>query len=183
MTNDEEVPCIRYVKGDARTVPFDRDAPRVPHLVHIVNDIGKWESGFAAGLAEVHPVAKDEYLRWYADRHRTDEYYTPFELGNIRFVKVGYEQWVVNLIGQHSRIQDGEEKPIRYDAVRKGLATLAHACLYEDDDAEGRLRGEIHMPRIGTGRARGDWSEIEKIIKEEVISRGIFVTVYDWDES
>ena len=178
MTTDAK---IHYVTGDATRDPFHSEAEGPPFLVHIVNDVGKWESGFAAALSEVWPQAKERYLEWYEERSRTDKWAVPFELGAIQWVKVGYEEFVVNLIGQHSRIQDGEEKPIRYDAVRKGLAALAVAALYEDenDEEEPWLRGQIHMPRIGCGRARGEWSEIEKILQEEVIARGIYVYVYD----
>jgi hypothetical protein len=35
------------------------------------------------------------------------------------------------------------------------------------------------MPRIGTGRGGGKWEVIEPMIMEELVQRGVTVTVYD----
>ena len=40
------------------------------------------------------------------------------------------------------------------------------------------MRASIHMPRIGTGLAQGDWSLIEPIIQDTL--EGLNVFVYDF---
>ena len=40
-------------------------------------------------------------------------------------------------------------------------------------------KASVHMPRIGCGLAGGKWELIEQIIKEELITKEIAVTVYD----
>jgi hypothetical protein len=35
------------------------------------------------------------------------------------------------------------------------------------------------MPRIGCGLAGGKWEEVGKIVEEELVNRGVTVTVYD----
>ena len=61
--------------------------------------------------------------------------------------------------------------PIRYEAIREGLANVREWC---------RINGaSIHMPRMGAGLAGGDWAVIERIIVEELTMFGFDVTVYD----
>ena len=40
-------------------------------------------------------------------------------------------------------------------------------------------QASVHMPRIGAGLAGGNWSTIEKIIKDTLVAAGIEVNVYD----
>lgn len=76
------------------------------------------------------------------------------------------------MIGQHGIYKDSKGlPPIRYDAVRQclkevALFTIAH-------------KASVHMPRIGCGLAGGKWELMEQIIKEELITKEIAVTVYD----
>ena len=59
---------------------------------------------------------------------------------------------------------------MRYEAIRKGLQRVA---------AKARQLGaSVHMPRIGCGLAGGQWEEVAKIV-EELVNRGVPVTVYD----
>lgn len=55
--------------------------------------------------------------------------------------------------------------------MREGLARVARFA--------GQHAATIHMPRIGTGLAGGDWEEVSQVIREELIAKGIPVTVYD----
>ena len=80
--------------------------------------------------------------------------------------------WVANLIGQHGLRSSGEVPPIRYEAVREGLRRVAEFAA-----AHGAT---VHMPRIGCGLAGGSWDLIAPIIEEEVVGKGLDVTVYDF---
>ena len=57
------------------------------------------------------------------------------------------------------------------DAVRQCLKEVA---LFAIDH-----KASVHMPRIGCGLAGGKWELMEQIIKEELITKEIAVTVYD----
>ena len=68
-----------------------------------------------------------------------------------------------------------EVPPIRYDALRKGLERLEE--ILSRRDGSRRLINDldkkpypgdyqIHMPRIGTGLAGGDWDLIEPIVAD-----------------
>lgn len=155
--------AIQYVIGDA-TRPLINDA-RV--LVHICNDVGRWGKGFVLAISQRWRLPEQQFKAWY--RGETGQ---TFALGEVQFVEVERALWIANLVGQHGLAsKQSTEPPIRYDAVRIGLAKVrAHAV------AE---RASVHMPRIGCGLAGGRWEEIEPIIDSELTAHGVAVTVYD----
>ena len=67
----------------------------------------------------------------------------------------------------------GGVPPIRYQAIRDGLAKVAEFAVEHG--------ASVHMPRIGCGLAGGKWDEIEPLIAEELSASGVIVTVYDFD--
>jgi len=155
---------IKYVTGDA-TKPFGTG---VRYIVHVCNDIGGWGRGFVLSLSMEHPNAEVAYRSWY--QQNDDEL---FELGRVQFVESKDNITVVNMIGQHGIFTKDGVPPIRYPAVRTCFHQVAKHALVTG--------ASIHMPRIGCGLAGGNWSEIEKLINEELISRGVEVCVYDFD--
>jgi hypothetical protein len=40
-------------------------------------------------------------------------------------------------------------------------------------------RASVHMPRIGSGQAGGNWDIIEELVDHHLCAQGIRVTVYD----
>ena len=153
---------ICYVIGDA-TQPQGTGA-RI--IVHICNDLGRWGKGFVLALSSRWAEREARYRAW----SRGDAE-VPFALGQVQFVAVGPALWVANVLGQHGIRQAGAVPPIRYDAVRAGLAKVAQFAQLHN--------ATIHMPRIGTGLAGGNWESISQVISEEICARGIAVTVYD----
>lgn len=150
---EEMSTMIRYVKGDA-TRP-DGDDCRL--IVHCCNNVSAWGAGFSGAVSRRWAAPEADFRRV---RNRL--------LGSVSFVPVDDAGlWVANLIGQDGI---GRSRPrVRYEAIKKGLATIATWC---DDHG-----ASVHMPRIGTGLAGGRWSEIEPLIERELL--GIDVTVYD----
>jgi O-acetyl-ADP-ribose deacetylase (regulator of RNase III) len=151
---------IAYVTGDA-TQPRG-DGPKI--IVHVCNDVGGWGRGFVVAVSRRWPEPERAYREWHRDG-------AGFALGATQFVAVSPGLWVANLIGQHGLRRSGGRPPIRYDAVRAGLAEVAAKA--------AELGASVHMPRIGAGLAGGSWPEIEQIINDEVTTRDIPVTVYD----
>jgi O-acetyl-ADP-ribose deacetylase (regulator of RNase III) len=153
---------IRYVIGDAT-----RPQGAGPHvIVHVCNDIGGWGRGFVVAVSRRWPEPERAYRAW--SRGHGD---APFALGQVQFVRVEEQLWVANLIGQHDIRPHGGTPPIRYPAVREGLARVAAFAQ--------RHGASIHMPRIGAGLAGGSWAEVSDIIRDELVGRGLAVTVYD----
>ncbi|WP_027483124.1 macro domain-containing protein [Deinococcus pimensis] len=156
---------LTYLVGDA-TKPEGTD-PRV--LVHVCNDQGHWGAGFVLALSKRHPEPERAYRAW-----AKGEGDLPFELGQVQYVPVESTLWVANLVGQHDiarKARPSDVPPVRYDAIREGLARVR--------DFAREHGASVHMPRIGAGLAGGDWTIIERVIREELTDQGVAVTVYD----
>ena len=113
------------------------------------------------------PQPEQRYRAW----HRGEESF-PFALGQVQFVQVDEHLWIANLVGQQGMTMRDGVPPIRYEAVREGLARIASKAK--------ELGASVHMPRIGCGLAGGKWEEIEPLIEHELIGKSISVCVYDF---
>jgi O-acetyl-ADP-ribose deacetylase (regulator of RNase III) len=152
---------IEYVKGDATSPPGEGNKI----IVHVCNDIGGWGRGFVTAISSKWKEPEENYRQWHSSKIN-------FDLGGVQFVRVEGNIWVANLIGQRD-IKSSKDgiSPIRYEAISKGLNNVA--------DKAKEIAGTVHMPRIGCGLAGGSWDKMEKIILEELVDKGIQVTVYD----
>jgi hypothetical protein len=121
----------------------------------------RWGLGFVLALSK----------RW----KEPEEFYrsVPIEelkLGNVQIVQVEPDIIVANMIGQHGigYSPDGQP-PIRYNAIRTALTAVNKLAV--------EIGATVHCPKFGAGLAGGNWSEIEKIIKETMT---VDVTVYEY---
>lgn len=176
---------INYVQGDA-TEPIG-SGNRV--IIHICNDKGGWGKGFVLALSAKWSRPESAYRNWYRIGETSfsileGNSYAPFELGQTQFVWVDGKLppageygsttdnlWVGNMIAQEGYRTRGSDIPLRYEALEQCLTTVARFAKQSN--------ASVHMPRIGTGLAGGDWSLIEPIINRTLLSIGIDVTVYD----
>ncbi len=149
---------INYVIGDA-THPAS-DGPKV--IVHVVNNLGRWNSGFVLAINKRWTKPRTKYQLWSKMPN--------FQLGGCQFVQVETDIWVANVVGQHQTIRENSS-PIRYEALREGLKKVADFCIENG--------ASYHSCRLGSGLARGSWPVIEDIIEDEIVNRGISATVYD----
>jgi O-acetyl-ADP-ribose deacetylase (regulator of RNase III) len=155
---------IAYIKGDA-TCP---QAKGVKIICHVCNDIGGWGKGFVLAISKRWIQPESEYRRWHAEGKQGG-----FLLGAVQFVQVEQYIWVANMIGQRGTKRGSSGPPVRYDAIAK--------CLFQVAIKGKELNASVHMPRIGCGLAGGDWSLIEPLIDQQLISCDIPVTVYDFE--
>lgn len=169
---------LKYVNGDA-TVPQGIQSLSV--IAHLCNNKGKWGAGFTGALSARWPQPEMEYRRWFADGvhqgFRGGQ--TRFELGQIQIVPVYAMRGgapcivVANMIAQNGINKKGQNKcRVDYDALATALGEVREYLAWKDD-------GSVHMPRIGTGLACGDWSAIEPLIRLQLVEFGIDVTVYN----
>lgn len=180
---------IQYKIGDATDpqLPESSSLPANLIIAHICNDVGGWGKGFVLALSRRYPDAEKAYRQWYKLKvnplptpttpKKEAEAEEPFELGQVQFVPVRQSEtsqiWVVNMLAQHGIANaKSKAKPIRYEALAKCLATVAKVSLELPNSS-------LHMPRIGTGLAGGDWAEVTTLISREVLSHNISVTIYD----
>jgi O-acetyl-ADP-ribose deacetylase (regulator of RNase III) len=79
---------------------------------------------------------------------------------------------VANMIAQRGIRHDmNAPRAVDYHALRSCLDQVGQIAVLND--------ASIHMPRIGCGLGGGTWDEVEPIIQDTLVSRGIDVTVYD----
>lgn len=175
---------IHYLVGDA-TAP-QGGGPKI--IAHVCNDMGGWGRGFVLQLSRRWPLSEEAYRFWYrsprqdlsvhttyaipgADHQRLDgeSWEGEFALGNTQLVAVEPTIFIANMIAQRGYKTVTGQIPLRYDALRGCLSKLAKKA--------AQLTATVHMPRIGTGLAGGNWNEIEPIIQEEL--NDIIVYVYD----
>lgn len=153
------------------TVVGDATAPggaRPGIIAHVCNDVGAWGKGFVLALSRRWPQPESEYRRWYRERADND-----FGLGAVQFVTVEDDLEVANMVAQHGLRRTAAAPPIRYDALANCLDTLAeHAA------ARGAT---VHLPRIGTGLAGGEWDRIQPMIEKALSARSVRGVVYILD--
>lgn len=153
---------INYLKGDA-TQPQTKGNKVI---AHVCNDLGGWGKGFVLAISKRWPEPEAAYRAWHRGRSKND-----FGLGAVQLVQVESYIWVANMVAQRGMKTGSNGPPIRYEAVRTCLKRLAV-------EVNG-LRASVHMPRIGCGLAGGRWEQVEPIILDELVSKGVEVTVYD----
>jgi hypothetical protein len=160
--------ALNYVIGDA-TEPQGA-GPKV--LAHCCNDLGRWGAGFVVALGRRWPITKKAYEAWYKSAHEIPGETTGrMGLGETQLVQVEDDTWVANIVGQHGvGMGSGGRAPIRYDALRKGLAAVCRWAIIH--------KAGVHMPKLGSGLAGGHWGNIEALVKAEIVDKGVPVTVY-----
>jgi O-acetyl-ADP-ribose deacetylase (regulator of RNase III) len=146
---------IHYIAGDATQ-------PQADHWViaHICNNIGAFGRGFAKELGNRYPVVKSSYLEMHRDFY--------FRLGQCQVVQVGRSKYVFNMIAQDGLPSRYNPNPLSLTALTECLAELNNFC-------KEIPHLNVHMPKIGTGLARGSWDQIEPIIEECITSVDVFV--------
>jgi O-acetyl-ADP-ribose deacetylase (regulator of RNase III) len=155
---------IEYVIGDA-TRPVG-DGNKI--IVHVANRAGAWGSGFVMALSRRWPEPERRYRAWARGYAVNDGAYIP--LGAVQYVPVDAGLVVANMIGQYGPAE-GHSPPICYDSLRECLQQVAARAL--------RTGALVHGPMFGAGLAGGDWRLIEQMIIEELIAKGVHVTIYE----
>ena len=151
---------IIYQKGDATDPIFLYDN-EVRIIIHICNNTNKWGKGFVMALSSRWPTIDQIYHKY------------PQILGTIQpLIKISEDLFVCNMIAQEGIKSVNSVPPIRYDALKSCLYSLAEIF-------KSFNKISIHMPRIGCGLAGGKWSQIKEIINDILITNGFNVVVYD----
>ncbi len=159
----EILSSIRFVRGDA-TAPVG-DGLKI--IAHVCNDIGAWGKGFVLAVSRRWSRPEEAYREWFAGGAKDG-----FALGQVQLVQVDPSIWVANMIGQRGIRRSASGPPIRYEALAQCLDQVAEKAL--------ELDASVHMPRIGCGLAGGEWSQVERLVQDNLSDRGVPVTVYDF---
>lgn len=136
--------------------------PRI--IAQIVNDkTPNWGAGFARAVRKKYPSIQKDFKEWAITNPNK------FSLGSIHTTIAYDDLYIVNMIAQHGYGESVKPR-IRYAALRDCLHRLKEVALGKS--------ASVHMPRIGTGYAGGNWSYILEMIDEMLVRHGIDVTIY-----
>ena len=146
---------LKYVKGDATNpVGYNNKI-----IAHICNNLGVWGAGFVLALSKKYPKA-EEYYRLLKD----------MRLGYTQFCFIGGGVIVANMIAQDGINSGKIEDRVDYPGLEECLNTVFEFAK--------RSQASVHMPKIGSGLAGGDWNKIEGLITECVKKYEVNCTVY-----
>ncbi|ESX24580.1 hypothetical protein X755_19875 [Mesorhizobium sp. LNJC405B00] len=151
---------LHFIHGDIlapRTIP--------PVIVcQLVNDRAlRWGGGVARQMAKRFPKAEAEFGEWMKSKPKAER------LGEVHYATTP-SFTLASLVAQEGFGPSGGTR-IRYQALAKAMATLADVT---------RHRGaSLHMPRLGTGGAGGDWEVVEALIRQNFDGLDKGVWVYD----
>lgn len=154
-----DLPSIRYLMGDA-TEPRGTGNKIVAHIVN--DESKKWGRGFGLTVSKKWPVVRAEFVKWVSQKN--------LKLGNSHLVNISDDLMVLSMVAQQGYGPSPTPR-LRYKHLRTCLEFLS--MMAQKNSAT------VHMPRIGTGYAGGDWRMISELIDEILIKHGIEVTVYD----
>ncbi|MCI4347408.1 MAG: ImmA/IrrE family metallo-endopeptidase [Thermoplasmata archaeon] len=157
----------RESPGEVVEVVGDALAPRGtgPRVVaQIVNDkTPNWGGGVSLAARNRFPAAQEDFRRWVAESPRN------LALGRTRASEVGGGVHLASMVAQHGYGESTKPR-IRYAALRE--------CLGQVRAYAERSGATVHMPKIGTGLSGGNWSIVSELIDEQLVSRGVRVTIY-----
>merc|ERR1712166_214705 len=95
-----------------------------------------------------------------------------FALGAVQLIELSHRLTLANMICQNGIKTGSKGAPVRYDAIGEALMAVgAHAA------SEG---ASIHMPRIGSGLAGGEWQKIESLLRAMLELYSVHVYVYEY---
>lgn len=153
---------ISYVTGDA-TEPPDSDRPGM--IVHVVNDGSRaWgRFGFAGQLATKYPRNASAFRNWTLARPDN------LRLGNAHILECGDRLSIASVVAQEG-FGPSDTPRLRYSGLRDGLKAVREEAI--------RAGAAVHMPRIGTGQAGGQWELVAEVVDEELCVHGVDVFVY-----
>lgn len=156
---------IYYHKGCAIEYAKEMAQTKKVLLMHGCNNIRAWGSGFVLALNKHWNRPMERYVRDHS-----------CVLGDIQYVKVEENLWVVNAITQngcgtdtiHHLDRHIETCPFKYDA-------LISCCRKVQSDInliEFNTNTEacVVMPKIGAGLGGGNWPVIARLIEDCITS-------------
>jgi O-acetyl-ADP-ribose deacetylase (regulator of RNase III) len=151
---------ITYLHGNA----LDPRGTGHKIIAHIVNDkTPNWGAGFPSVMKNKWPDVQKDFREWTLSNQKN------LSLGEIHATPIADDLTVIHMVAQHG--YGPSTKPrIRYAALRTCLDKLASFASSKS--------ASVHMPKIGTGQAGGNWFIVADLIDNALVRQNIAVTVY-----
>jgi O-acetyl-ADP-ribose deacetylase (regulator of RNase III) len=155
---------LRFIEGDA-TNPTGSS---MQYILQVCNDDGLYGAGFSGALSKRYPQVESEYRKFWRNK------FGKLKLGEIQVIQVKSDVAVINMIAQKGVVSKTNPIPLDLKALKE--------CLSKAGTEISDNSASAHMPRIGCGLAGGKWEDVQPLIEEELLKRGVNVTVYDLPE-
>lgn len=156
-----DVRPIRYVHGSV----LEPRGSGLRIICQVVNDKAvKWGGGVARKIGQKYPQAEEAFSAEMIKLKMGER------LGQVIFYQAEANTVVASMVAQEG-FGPSLFPRLRYTAIESGIRAIAGYAAEKS--------ASIHMPRIGTGAAGGEWNIIEELLEEEIIRKGVGVTVYD----
>jgi len=160
------VRSIHYVNGDASKAQYGKGKKII---AQVCNDMGRWGKGFVMAITDTwgkHPGKL--YRRWHKAGVEAQ-----FALGRVQVIALTDMIDLANIIGQNGIKTGSKGPPVRYEAIELGLdAVCVHAA---------SVNASVHMPRIGSGLAGGEWARIQLILEAMTKKHTVAIYVYEYN--
>jgi hypothetical protein len=124
-------------------------------IAHCCNNIGLFNKGFAKQIRIKYP---NVYTTFYSVPNR--------DLGEVNFARASNSLIIGNMISMNGVYREDNPHPLRLDFLE--------VCLQKVQSLSTHLDLPVHMPLIGSGLARGDWTTIRKIIERNCPSATVW---------
>lgn len=172
---------INYVNGDAITGKSQKPDCTCIYIAHLCNSRGLWGAGVSGIVGKRFPLSRYDYgkrIRCLGELSLGTNTYSNYFDKNPAIV-------VVNMIAQLDVNRYSTLPLVDYDKLRVCLVLLRDKIL-SDCEYDKKFRGkdanpELHMPKIGSGLAHGNWDIVNSIVREVFDNEcGINVYIFDW---
>jgi hypothetical protein len=139
-------------------------------IAQVVNNVGAFGAGLAAQTAKQYPEIKKHYRSWVGS--------STFKLGAVELCLLDREKpfdksrklAFALLCAQDGLPGNDNPQPIRYSMLAECIRKLGYFAK--------ELPAEVHMPRLGCGLGRANWSLVQPFV-EAFIPIEVPVFVYD----
>jgi Zn-dependent peptidase ImmA (M78 family)/O-acetyl-ADP-ribose deacetylase (regulator of RNase III) len=164
--DEEKTSNLTYWKGNA----LDPAVPGPKLIVHVVPDsVLNWGGrGFAAQVRKLYPSVHEQYKSWVREHFGSRP-----KLGSVHICRADTNIHIASVVAQRGH-GPGKMPRLKYKSLLDGLTKVTDEAL--------ERHASVHMPRIGTGHAGGDWRIVEELIEATLTHRSIPTYVYDVPE-
>jgi O-acetyl-ADP-ribose deacetylase (regulator of RNase III) len=152
---------IKYRHGSILDISY----PGRRIVCQLVNDKAiRWGGGIARRMAERYPEAEEHYASKMMIIPQSAR------LGSVIYSPLERDLTLASVVGQ-AGFGPSLFPRVRYEALERGLRDVSEFAIAN--------AASVHLPKLGTGAAGGDWGIVEEIIDNELVRKGLDVVVYD----
>ena len=167
---------LLYRQGNVAD-PCAVEGTRGAIIVHCVDNSGEWTNrGVFRALSELSPAVEKQYTLAgeMKDLHVGDMHLITVPAADAERLSAEVPMAVhVALVVTYRRDREGVLSDFKVDSFREGLVQIAGAALHH--------KASVHLPRFGL--KPDQWYSIERMIRKELVARGVNAVIYYYPRS